>query len=525
MSATPSGAALRAAAAAVLLGLWLSTSVSCRRPAESPVVAGAAARPSVLLISIDMLRPDHLGCYGYGPATSPRIDQLAAEGVLFENAISSTCWTLPAHAALFTGLADSVHGCVDTDRRLAESRRTLAERLGDAGYATVGFFSGPYLHPVFGLGQGFEQYVDCTSYAGLNTRTAEETGRVDGLAVSDASHADVTSPRVYEEVSDWLKASRRRPFFMFVHMWDVHFDFIPPPPYDRKFDPDYRGTQSGRNFLFDAAINASMPERDREHLIALYDGEIAWTDQYVGRMLDDLDALGLRESTIVVLVSDHGTEFFEHGRKAHRQTLYDEVIRIPLIVRHPGRIAPGRRHADQVRIIDVLPTIMDLAGLGEPPDVMGQSLAPLFSGAELRRDTLAISELFSDSRRLTPDGRWEPRNPGFPLQQRLRSFRRADHKLINDLNRQRAELFDLRVDPGEQRPLADHDAAESRDAEQGRAWLRAFMRAWPAGDAESAIPPEVLAKLKSLGYVGTDEEPDELGESDKPEEPDGPGQP
>ncbi len=492
-----------------LIGLCLGTNTSCRQPAEPPITVGGTSRPNVLLISVDMLRPDHLGCYGYGRSTSPRIDRLAAEGALFENAISSTSWTLPAHAALFTGLADSVHGCVDTDRRLAENRRTLAERLRDAGYATVGFFSGPYLHPVFGLGQGFEQYVDCTSYAGLNARTADETGRVDGTAVSDASHADVTNPQVYQKVSNWLRANRRRPFFMFVHMWDVHFDFIPPPPYDRKFDPDYRGSVSGKNFLFDVAVNASMPKRDLEHLIALYDGEIAWTDEHIGRILDDLDALGLRESTVVVLISDHGTEFFEHGLKAHRQSLYDEVIRIPLIVRYPGRIEPGRRHAAQVRMIDVLPTIMNLAGLDEPVDVMGQSLVPLFSGAELRRDTLAISELFCDSRRLTPDGRWERKDPRFSIQQRLRSYRRVDRKLINDLNRQRADLFDLRADPGEQKPLVDHPATVLRDAEQGRAWLKAFMQAWPAGDTESAIPPELLAKLKSLGYVGGDEEPDE----------------
>ena len=164
MGITASGKAVRAAIATLLAGLCLGPGTSCREQSEMQTAAGDSTYPNILLISVDALRPDHLGCYGYGRATSPNIDKLAGEGALFENAISSTSWTLPAHAALFTGLADSVHGCTDTDRRLAENRHTLAERLKEAGYATVGFFSGPYLHSVFGVGQGFEEYVDCTSY-------------------------------------------------------------------------------------------------------------------------------------------------------------------------------------------------------------------------------------------------------------------------------------------------------------------------------------------------------------------------
>ena len=503
----------RTAGAMLLIGLCLCAGLSCRQEGKPEIATPTTTPPNVLLISVDTLRPDHLGCYGYQRQTSPRIDRLAAEGALFENAISSTSWTLPAHAALFTGLADSVHGCVDTDRRLDESRDTLAERLKESGYATVGLFSGPYLHPVFGLAQGFDEYIDCTSYPGLTGQEAGTADTVDNAKVHEASHRDITNQKVYERVSTWLKANRHRPFFMFVHMWDVHFDFIPPPPYDRKFDPDYRGSVTGKDFLFNTAVNALMPRRDLEHLIALYDGEIAWTDEHIGRILDDLDSLGLRESSIVVLTSDHGTEFFEHQLKAHRQSLYDEVLRIPMIVRCPGRIESGQRHSAQVRIVDVLPTITDLAGLGEPVDVMGQSLVPLFSGAELRRDNLAISELFCDSRVLLPNGRWARKDPRFPIQHRLRSYRRLDRKVINDLNRARSQFFDLDADPGEQRQLEDPSARALQDVERGRAWLKAFRKALPAGGTQSAIPPEVLAKLKSLGYVGGDEE------SDEPEEP------
>jgi arylsulfatase A-like enzyme len=448
--------------------------------------------PNVVLISVDTLRPDHLGCYGYTRNTSPRIDRLAAEGTLFENAISSTSWTLPAHAALMTGLPDSVHGCLDTDKRLSDSRTTLAERLKAVGYATVGFFSGPYLHPVFGLSQGFEKYVDCTSYPQLNEKTAKGTGTLEGMAIWQASHRDVTNPRVYKAVHAWLTQNRERPFFMFVHLWDVHFDFIPPEPYDQMFDPDYQGSFNGENFLFDSRINARMPKRDLEHLIALYDGEIAWTDMHVGKILDDLDALGLRDTTMVVLVADHGTEFFEHGEKGHRQTLFEEAIRIPLIMRYPGRIPPGQRVTTQTSIIDVLPTIMELVGLSASADVMGRSLVPLFLDGSLAGDNPAISELYSAGRR-------------------LRSFRRSGRKLIRDEVTDRAWVYNLLEDPGELSPVQDiHSSlvqAATGDARLGEKWLAEYQNTiLPGPAATSHIPPALLEKLRSLGYVGSGSE-------------------
>ncbi len=475
-------------------GLWgvFRKARSGSEPGKTPGVNG----PNVVLISIDMLRPDHLGCYGYSRTTSPRIDRLAREGAVFDCAVSSAPWTLPAHAAMFTGLADTVHRCLDTDQPLAAGRTTLAERMKGAGYATVGFFSGPYLHPAFGLGQGFDDYVDCTSYPMLSRKSMQDNGTVDGVPIWKASHSDVTSPHVYAEVQNWLRTKRHGPFFMFIHMWDPHFDFLPPPPYDTMFDPDYEGTATGRNFIFDPAINAQMPRRDLEHLIALYDGEIAWTDMHVGKILDELDELGLRDSTLVVLLSDHGTEFFEHGEKGHRQTLYDESIRIPLIVRYPGHVEANHRYARQARMIDVLPTITDLVGLPTPPDVMGQSLAPIFSGGAPVRDSLAISELFTR----------DPRHPeGF----KMRSFRRAEYKLIEDLNKGRTMVFDLQADPHERMPLENPEAplvrAATREAENGLKWLDAYRAALPAQATAAEIPRHVLEALKTFGYVHDDE--------------------
>ena len=465
---------------------------------EKAHISADESRPNIVLISIDTLRPDHLGCYGYSRNTSPHIDQLAAEGALFENAISSTSWTLPAHCALFTGLADTVHGCVEMDRRLADSRVTLAERLQDIGYATVGFFSGPALHPIFGLSQGFDKYVDCTSYAQLSMQVTSTGQTLDGGVIESRAVADITSPRIYEQVRHWLNNQPRRPFFMFIHMWDVHFDFIPPPPYDNMFDPDYDGPVSGELFFLDPAINRDMPRRDLEHIIALYDGEIAWTDEHVGKILAELDRLNPRDSTIVILVSDHGEEFFEHGRKGHRQTLYDEVIRIPLIVRYPGHIPPGRRYRQQAGIIDVVPTLLELLGLPAANDAMGRSLTPLFTGGKTQQqplDRVVVSELFSVGRE-------------------LRSYRRLEGKLIHNQQTDSTQIFDLRTDPGEQSALRDVTGPLARrlqdDQQQALKWLTEFRTAFPAAIVPPQLPDHVRQQLETLGYLG--------GEADEEEE-------
>ncbi|HUU84147.1 MAG TPA: sulfatase [Phycisphaerae bacterium] len=483
---------------------------------EEPAVHFTCAegqRPNVVLISVDTLRPDHLGCYGYRRDTSPNIDGLAAEGALFENTVSSTSWTLPAHAALFTGLVDTVHGCLDTNRPLSHTATTVAEVLRSAGYATAGFFSGPYLHPVFGLGQGFDVYVDCSSYPELNESEAARTGAADGAAVWRASHADVTGPNVYREVRSWLRSNRQTPFFLFVHLWDVHYDFVPPPPYDRMFDPDYTGSVTGRDFLMDASVNASMDRRDIEHLIALYDGEIAWTDLHVGKILADIDALGVRDCTAVVLLADHGIEFFEHGLKAHRHTLYDEVIRIPLIVRYPGRVTPGRRYATQVRMIDVAPTILDLCGLEVGSGMMGQRLTPLFAGQPLEEDNLAVAELVTNAGQLTSDGRWAAPDPRFPIRHRLQAFRRLDHKVIVDANRGQFQVFNLRTDPGERlaarSPASPAAQTALGDMARGRAWLESCRSSLSSAAPASEIPPKVREKLRSLGYINDDEQTDD----------------
>ena len=452
--------------------------------------------PNIVLISVDTLRPDHLGAYGYAKNTSPRIDELAAAGAIFENAVSSSSWTLPAHAALFTGLSDSVHGCDDSDRRLDESHLTLAERFGELGYRTVGFFAGPFLHPTFGLAQGFERYIDCSSYADQSKQVALDAGNLDIAEIVDASHRDVTNPKVAAQVKQWLANhktdDKNTPFFMFIHLWDVHFDFVPPPPYDTMFDPDYRGSLTGEDFFRNPAVNPRMSRVDLDHILALYDGEIAWTDHHIGKILDDLAASGAMDNTIVALVSDHGEEFFEHAGKGHRFTLYDEVIRIPMILFYPAKIPAGTRVETATSIIDIFPTLLDLAGFEASSQPMGRSLVPLFDGEPDLGTRLAISQLNTLGRNIT-------------------TFRGVDKKLLQDNTTGRAWTYDLRIDHRERLgnpmggPIADWERELIAETKRLRGWLRERKQALSAPTVAPELSDRLVEQLKLLGYLDATE--------------------
>ncbi len=458
--------------AALLLALG---AVSCER-------WGRGARPDIVLVSIDSLRADHLGSYGYARDTSPTMDRLAAEGARFVHAVSTTSWTLPAHAALFTGLYDATHGLTVDGRRLADEHVTLAEVLRDAGYQTAGFFGGPYLHPAFGLAQGFAVYQSCMT--GFPDDLPDAQMRVQALAGFGSSHADVTGPRLLEEVQRWLATLGPEPFFVFLHMWDVHYDYIPPPGYAERFDPDYRGTLSGAGFVRNPAIHAGMAPRDLEHLVALYDGEIRYTDEVLGKILDELDRSGRLARALVVVTADHGEEFFEHGNRAHRNTLFDEVVRVPLVVRWPGRIEPGRVIEDQVRLVDLLPTVLGLADVELPVAVQGRNLTPLLRGESLPAEP-ALLELRAAAR---------------PLQ----GLRSLESKLVSD-GRGRVTLFDLERDPREThaiRPRGEGLAAARSELERAIEGALTFRDGLASrGAVRTPMDREMLERLEALGYI------------------------
>jgi len=340
---------------AVLLAVCLPFA-GCGRPDDTP-------RLNIVLISIDSLRADHLGCYGYERDTSPAIDALGAESTLFRNAISQAPWTLPSHASLLTSLYSRTHGADDPDRQLPPTAATLASTLRSAGYSTHGVVSGVFMHSRFGFATGFDSYDDNSARGGHRL-----------------SHGAVTSPDTNARAAATLDTVEP-PFFLFVHYWDVHYDYIPPAPYDTKFDPDYDGSVTAEHFMKNPEIHREMDSRDLQHVVALYDGEIGWVDEHIGKLIAELKRRELWDDTIVVLTSDHGDEFFEHGEKGHQHSLYQELLHVPLIVRVPGFAA--RQVDARVELIDVMPTLLDLVSVSAPSGLQGRSLAPVLRGEAL----------------------------------------------------------------------------------------------------------------------------------------------
>jgi arylsulfatase A-like enzyme len=433
---------------------------------------------NVVLISIDTLRPDHLGCYGYDRQTSPTIDRLAREGVRFENAFSSTTWTLPAHLAMLTSLPDIVHNVQTEASTLDQSRITLAEIMKAHNYHTTGIFTGPFMMPVFGLNHGFDDYLDKTLY----------DKSLDGAEIFNEAEKGETTSGAMDEVETLLDQSKNEPFFLFLHLFDVHADFDPPAPYDTMFDPNYEGEVTGIDVMNNPAINKDMPPKDFNHLLSLYDGEIRFVDEAgIARLVDMLTERGLIDKTLIILTSDHGEEFFEHGVIGHRQNLYDTTLRIPLIFWGPKLLPAGKVVKEQVRIIDIMPTILDLLGLPQSPEGLGKSVQPLFNGQKEDKDRTVFASLKD----------WKVY---------MESLRTEKYKIIRDYIRNEPFYIDLLNDSEELYPILDQDQEELNNIEEQfriiRLNLLSFTKSLPwKGVVAPKLDPELIQRLKSLGYL------------------------
>jgi arylsulfatase A-like enzyme len=377
-------------------------------------------RPNIVLVSIDTLRADRLGCYGYRRDTTPNIDNLARTGVLFRQAIASSNWTLPSHASMLTGLNPNRHGAVRFPRgtRIAPAVDTLAELLRNAGYATGGFTEGGFVSPLYGFDRGFDIYA---------------YGRSGELPDGKNDFE-----RSVERASDWIRATQ--PFFLFLHTYAVHVPYAPRAPYDRLFDPDYSGPCRSKVDPLkpsDCITDGQAAPRVLEHFKALYDGEIRQMDAAFGHFIEQLHASGLAERTCVILTSDHGEEFMEHGKLFHgRIDLYDELLRVPLVVWCPARFPGGRVVDDPVSSIDIAPTILEMAGVPLPKVMDGESLLPVLRDGTSPQRGVTLSEV---------DRSMKSRD----LRGTTVSVRTAEYKLMMSTWEDAPRLFDLRTDPGE----------------------------------------------------------------------------
>jgi arylsulfatase A-like enzyme len=314
-------------------------------------------RPNLILVSIDTLRADHLSCYGYERPTTPHLDALAAEGTLFRSSAAAATWTLPSTATLLTGLLPDQHRLHSLEDRLAPSVVTLAERLRGAGYRTAAFTDGGFVGPEWGFYQGFERY--------------------------DFTRGEAWEPKdaavIAERTAQWLEDNRFQPFFLFVHTYETH------QPYTRRegfagpfLPPGYHGPLGDEVGAF-SLVEPGRSRADREWAEALYDGEIARADHYLGGLLAGLVRGPLGARTAVVVTSDHGEEFLEHGGVEHGHgKVFDENVMVPLIVRPPGGAA-GREVATPVSGADVVPILLKLAGLPRPEGLVGRSLPQLMT--------------------------------------------------------------------------------------------------------------------------------------------------
>jgi arylsulfatase A-like enzyme len=443
----------RLAAALLMLGTAAFGAAGCRD-----------ARPrNLLLISLDTLRADHLGCYGYGRPTSPFLDSLAAEGVVFDRAFSAAPWTLPSHASLFTGLYPSQHGVKNEGFSVPKDVVTLPQSLAERGFATAAVVSAHFLAPRYGLDRGFERYI-----------VVPTNPRHGGAATTVSAHGLA-----------WLAKETRRPFFLFLHYMDIHSDYAAAPRFEALFSAPYQGPVDGstrqlraftrKQIAFDAA--------DRSRLVDLYDAEIRQLDAALESLFAKLREQGALEHTLVVVTADHGEELFEHGGVLHGQSHYQELLHVPLILVGPG-LPKGVRIATPVSLVDLAPTLLALFEAPAPPVLAGRDLAPLWRSGDAgwpERDLFAEADRTverRDTERAVIHGNW---------------------KLVLHRDTGARELYDLSADPHEQVNLADTNAAQA-------AQLADELTATLASEKHAPeLPPvsdDERRQLQALGYVG-----------------------
>ena len=416
---------------------------ACGRRDEAPSGKGGGNALNVVILTLDTLRADHVGCYGSPDVETPALDRLAAEGVQFMNAVTAAPLTLPSHSSLFTGTYPPAHGVEDNvGYALPGEEETLAELFRQAGRRTAAFVSAYVLNRCFGISQGFDLFDDDipmkTSKGPLSPDAIQRKG-------------EETMGRAVR----WIEKNRAAPFFLWVHLFDPHSPYTPPEPFASRYPYNP------------------------------YDGEVAYTDSLVGRLLDVLERTGLAGRTVVMVVGDHGEGLGEHKESYHGLFLYDSTLRVPFIVRVPG--CTHRRVEGPVRLIDAAPTLLDLAGLAVPEHMEGRSLAPLMRGQSEGRAPPAYSETLFPRLHYG----WSD----------LACVRTDRFKYIAA---PKPELYDLKEDPREQRNLA----AERPDMVKKMALLLNRIRAGSRGRAREGdrtvqVDARGAEALRLLGYTGT----------------------
>lgn len=433
--------------------------------------------PNVLIVVIDALRPDHLGCYGYARETSPTLDALARRGVLFADATSPSSYTRAAVPAIFASVHPAAHGVFSQGRQvemLSDEYVTLAEALKARGYRTAAFMPNPSLHRSFNFVQGFDLYDDDFPIGEGPAHEVYETAR-----------------KIQDRALRWLRNDRKKPFFAYLHYRDAHGPYVPPPPYDRMFPTTGEGRPLTPAEIRSQPLDVRRPRRfrDLDSYIGQYDGEIRYTDDRLAEFLATLKTEGFLDDTVLFVTADHGEAFLEHGTWTHGTDVHEEQTRVPLLLVLPEAKHAGRRVEAPVQTIDIYPTILALLGAEIPAALQGKSLLDAIEGG-------------GDSRRPVFSEARVPRNKRPAGWGQMVAVRADGWKLIYNRTKRRAELYHLAEDPAEKTDLIAREPEKARELVR---LLRAFDQDnarrshWRQG--QEGLPDDVVEELRSLGYV------------------------
>ncbi len=445
-----------------LLILFALALGSCSETGQSP------KQPrNLILISIDTLCADHLGSYGYERPTSPTIDAIAAEGLLFEDVSTPSPWTLPSHASMLTGLYPNRHGVKSHTQRLPGRVKTIAEMFKAHGYDTAGFVNSHNLSTRYGLDRGFG-YFDYIK---------EDAGQTEPSLVGTRA-------------MQWLKRGKEKPFFLFLHYYDVHSDYTSRPQYEDKFTHPYSGKADGTTSQLVSVRQGegALDQTDAEHLIDLYDAGIRQMDDGIKQLVQFLKDNQIYDNSLLVITSDHGEEFLEHGGVLHGRTHYQEVMKIPWIMHGPS-IPAGHRVRQMASLVDLMPTLLGLMGIAAPDGLDGMDLRPAWQqpGVPLDRQFIFAEADHNN----TVDGKM--------IIDIKRAVRHPQFKLLYDRSTKDVQMFDLTQDPNETNNIL---ALEQPMAEIMRTRLANFMNIQETGPSLSPLSEEEIQKLKNLGYLG-----------------------
>ncbi len=414
--------------------------------------------PLAIVYLVDTLRADHTQPYGYARDTTPKLMEFSKDAVLFETAISHASWTKPSVASILTSLLPGQHRAVQLRDPLDTGHVTLAEMLASRGYATGAAVANSV---IYSSGTNFEQGFD--HFAGLHGAENRPSKLVEASVVVDAALG-------------WLDRRRGFPRFLYVHTMDPHVPYAPPPPFDRKYEPHPTPEHPG----VDPRTDYKEP-LDRDRLVAQYDGDVAYGDQEFGRFVSELKKRGIYDRALIVFVGDHGEEFQDHGQFLHGKTVFDELIRVPLIVKFPNQAFAGRRVTQQVQTADILPTILETLGqeVPRPPAIVGHPLTPVVRGGA--PEPAVVSEIS---------------HRGFVAH----GMRAGTDKYVQRFSPQEDELyFDLRKDPREQ---SSHVAENRERVRLLKAGVEAAMVPNPfRHHLKFQGPGEFVVKLRSGGWI------------------------